>query len=68
MPEGIGTLGGGDWPGGSVGLIYIDDVLIVGRGKGRMRGQALRAAVELLAQRAPWSWLRAWCGSEKTWT
>ena len=34
---------------GSLVLIYIDDVLIVGRGKGRVRGQAMRAVQALRA-------------------
>ena len=55
-------------------LIYIDNVLIVGRDKGRvreqaMRGvQALRAAGGVIARRAPWSRLRDWCGLGRTWT
>ena len=55
-------------------LIYIDNVLIVGRGKGRVREQfmcgvqALRAAGGVIAQRAPWSRLRDWCGLGRTWT
>ena len=60
-------------------LIYIHNVLIVGRSRARVREQAVRAVQALCPAggvispiyiyiRAPWSRLRAWCGLGKTWT